>query len=336
MTYNLPQGWECASCPLCGSDDAGVVCTSRDWALGLTERLQIVRCRHCGMAYTNPRPGVAEIGRYYPKDYALYRHRHAGGGPGGIRGAMLRWAWGAPALRPSRGVAATLRLLSLVRKPASFGFGVPFQGQGRLMDFGCGGGEFLRRMAWLGWTVTGVDFSQDAVDLVRAAGFEACHGSLPHPELAGRRFDVITMRMSLEHVHDPLATVRAAAEMLDIGGKLVIIVPNFGSWDRTHFGEAWYALDLPRHLTHFEKHTLQGLLERVGLRVEHLHSEGDDGILRKSLALQRQRVGPGIPVRSVLDRILSIKPLLKLFARYLTWRDRGIDLVGVARKGSRD
>ena len=329
---DLPPSWENANCPLCGCDRWNLACSSRDWILESSIRPQIVRCSACGMAYVNPRPSVAEIGRYYPASYGPYQQRKSKSRRHGIRWTMLRWAWGAPSVKPSSLACFAMRLLALVRSPESLGFGVPYQGQGRLLDFGCGSGDFLRRMADLGWTVTGVDFSQDAVNTVRAAGIEAYIGTLPNPNLGDRRFDVITMRMSLEHVHNPLETIRAACELLEPGGKLVIITPNFDAWDRTHFGEAWYALDLSRHLMHFEPATMRDLLQRAGLQVASIQTSGDDGILRKSLVMQKDRVGQGAPPPNLLDRLLHFKPILKLFAWSLTQRNKGNDLLSVAVK----
>ena len=64
------------------------------------------------------------------------------------------------------------------------------------------------------------------------------------------------MWSSLEHVHEPRLAVRAAREVLRPGGLLVVYVPNLGSWSFRTFGEHWFALDLPRHLTHFTPETL--------------------------------------------------------------------------------
>ena len=45
------------------------------------------------------------------------------------------------------------------------------------------------------------------------------------------------------------------------GGRLAVIVPNWGSWQRRAFGEYWFPLELPRHRTHF---TANGLASAIG------------------------------------------------------------------------
>ena len=86
------------------------------------------------------------------------------------------------------------------------------------------------------------------------------------PPWPDRHFDAIVFNHSLEHVDDPAAAVAAAARLLRPGGLLAIAVPNFGSWHRRLFRSAWFQLDLPRHLQHFDRASLAGLSERAGLR----------------------------------------------------------------------
>ena len=80
-------------------------------------------------------------------------------------------------------------------------------------------------------------------------GLETYAGSLPHPELKPRRFDVLTMWQSLEHVHQPRQVLQAALDLLEPGGKLFVAVPNIDSRPFRRYGPDWYGLDLPRHLT---------------------------------------------------------------------------------------
>src|SRR5262249_34256030 len=134
---------------------------------------------------------------------------------------------------------------------------LPWHGNGRLLDFGCGGGSFLERMHKQGWSRVGLDTSEAAVRSIRSElGLAAPVGTLPHPELAPESFDVITMWHALEHVHAPLDVLREAHRLLAPGGRLLVAVPNIASWPFRWFGRDWFGLDLPRHLTHFEPETL--------------------------------------------------------------------------------
>ncbi|HTK75412.1 MAG TPA: class I SAM-dependent methyltransferase [Gemmataceae bacterium] len=168
---------------------------------------------------------------------------------------------------------------------------LPWHGQGRLLDFGCGGGSFLRRMQQQGWQATGLDVSAETVERVRGElGVRVLTGTLPHPELQRASFDVVTMWHSLEHVHDPLDVLRAAYDLLTPGGRLMVAVPNIDSAAFHWFGPAWFALDLPRHLTHFAPPTLRAMLEAAGFRVTQLRRIRHSDWLRSSAKLA-SRIG---------------------------------------------
>jgi SAM-dependent methyltransferase len=77
-------------------------------------------------------------------------------------------------------------------------------------------------------------------------------------------FEFAVFQHSLEHTLDPVADLRAAFDALRPGARVVISVPNFGSWQRRLFGGSWFHLDLPRHRVHFTAGSLRLALETAG------------------------------------------------------------------------
>jgi SAM-dependent methyltransferase len=137
---------------------------------------------------------------------------------------------------------------------------------GRLLDFGCGSGSFARMAAGAGYDVVGLEpFSlgkpgeEPRLRLLRAP-LEACK-----PELG--KFDLITMWHVLEHIPEPAPLVASLIEHLAPDGILLVSVPNFASWQSRVFRGAWFHLDPPRHITHFDEPTLGKLLGELGLEV---------------------------------------------------------------------
>jgi SAM-dependent methyltransferase len=240
--------WEEVPCPLCGGTRLSTLLEAPDLTPGGSGLwFAVAQCQTCRLAFTNPRPTPATIGNFYPAGYGPHQ--------------------------PARDLKRSRR----ARRD------LPLHGLGRLLDFGCGGGTFLERMRRQGWQVTGLDASAAAVRRVRdELGLPVLAGSLPHPELVEASFDVITMWHALEHVHNPLAVLRAAHQLLAPGGKLIVAVPNLDSAAFRWCGAAWVGLDLPRHLTHFTPHTLTLMLERAGFEPEPVRPVRHSSWLRQS------------------------------------------------------
>jgi 2-polyprenyl-3-methyl-5-hydroxy-6-metoxy-1,4-benzoquinol methylase len=328
-----PPGFEVVACPGCGGKGSTPVRQGKDWVLHTAQQLTIHRCDGCGLHFLNPRPRMDEIGRYYPADYHSYQMRggdDAGGAAvaGGIRSLALREAFGAPHLRPRGAQRALARAALAVNGAQSFGFGVPWHGQGRLLDFGCGGGKFLRRMHALGWDVAGIDFSETSVRAVREAGLRVIQGTLPHPQLPPSSFDVVTMRHALEHVPDPQSVLRAARELLAPGGRLVIQVPNYNAWEVDYFGDAAVGLDLPRHLTHFTPQTLAAMLERAGFRPIRVRSRARPSWIRKAAKLATER-GVRQEGADVLRRSSFV---CRIIGKLHDSRNRGSEILAIAER----
>ncbi len=169
-----------------------------------------------------------------------------------------------------------------------------------MLDFGCGAGDFMKRMRDHGWTVEGIDVSPEIARQVReSAGVPVHVGSLPHPEIRPESFDTVVMWDSLEHVHHPRSVLRGARESLRSGGLLVIGVPNFASWSRRHFRENWYGLELPRHLTHFTPKTLSSMVEAEGFRVLSISQIEHGSTVSKSARRAIQSGSPDLWTRSL-------------------------------------
>lgn len=296
--------WDDTPCPLCGYRDEELVLEAADAtpADGLALRFAVVRCRNCALTYTNPRPDAVSIGRFYPSDYRPHRR------PRKLRQAR-RW--------PSLAARWAGRVV-----PERDG-DLPRLGRGRLLDFGCGGGSYMKRMADQGWAVTGLDAAVGAVRSIQEdLGLTALVGSLPHPDLVAGSFDVVTMWHSLEHVHRPLEILREAFELLTPGGRLVVACPNLDSWAFRVFGPAWFALDVPRHLTHFTPQTLTDMLTAAGFRVDELRQVRHSDWVRSSARLASGGWG----------RMLAWKPLAKTAAWWTHLRGASDCMIAVAER----
>lgn len=234
---------ETVSCHVCGVDNAVLLYKGHDRLLGGAEAFALVRCRRCGLIYLNPRPTPDEMERYYPSNYDPYTRRNE----------VVSWC---DRLRYRVAIERMCRIAAGRQAP------------GRLLDIGCGDGDFLAGMQQRGWQVCGLDTSLVAVDLARSKGLDVFLGPLDQASYSEASFDLITMWDVLEHLHDPGAYLAHIRRLLTPAGRFVVTLPNPHSLDFRIFGSLWTGLDIPRHLYIFVRPALLALLNQAGLKVE--------------------------------------------------------------------
>lgn len=138
-----------------------------------------------------------------------------------------------------------------------------------LLDFGSGKGVFLSFAKEKGFRVAGVETSKPRAAYAKDAfGVEVNTDSFSKGQIFKTRFPIITMFHVLEHIPDAkLVLQNLYADNLTIDGVAVVEVPNFGSWQSVWAGPRWLHIDIPRHVSHFDDHSLMKLLEACNLLV---------------------------------------------------------------------
>lgn len=137
----------------------------------------------------------------------------------------------------------------------------------KVLDVGCGTGEFLKYGKDYGQTVYGVEPDESARKLCATKGIRV---SAALDQIDDSGFDVITLWHVLEHVKDPHSYFELFKEKLSSNGMLVIAVPNFRSYDAQHYKEYWAAWDVPRHLWHFSKTAMKKMGSQHGFNLMHI------------------------------------------------------------------
>jgi len=119
----------------------------------------------------------------------------------------------------------------------------------------------------MGHAVAGVEPNEKARTIVRTEKQIEVAGELQSYESRSGLFDCITMWHVLEHVHDLNETLNAIKTLLKPGGVFVVAVPNSNSWDAMKYETFWAAYDVPRHLYHFTKNSLEKLAIKNGFMI---------------------------------------------------------------------
>lgn len=147
----------------------------------------------------------------------------------------------------------------------------------RFLETGCGEGFIMKAAADAGCQVTGIDYSEYAMqsfhpelvsNLVRGDGTAVLDGFAAK----NSTFDICVLQNVIEHVIDPLALLRQTDSIMSDAGVLLINVPNDysamqmylleqGRIDREH----WFSP--PDHLHYFNTDTIGNLADAAGYQV---------------------------------------------------------------------
>ncbi len=259
---SYPYTGEDTACALCGAADALLLCsTDRRW-----KPLRSVACVQCGLIRTAPMPTEDELQSYYANEYRA-DYQFAGKTPPKFHRA-----------RSMREAEQRLALLNEVIRPGA-----------RVLDVGCGSGEFLDVAQKQGCSVVGIDPGSTYVDFARSAyGVDVLPVAWNEATFGDGAFDVISCHHVLEHLREPVAALRAMVRWLKPDGRIYLSVPDMRpnakpSFERFHFA----------HIHGFTPETLQGTAAAAGLVAVDGDLRATTDIFRKAsaaeLALDRVR-----------------------------------------------
>lgn len=258
-------------CPLCGGERFRPVAEVTRYE----RSFRMVRCAACGLLHRSPRPSDAELAALYDHDY------YAGVGDYTYvderkQEAQVR-------------VRASGRLARVERMLAAEGIATR-----RVVELGCSWGTFLDEARLRGWEARGCEISPES------GGWAREHRSLDvHPcdladaGLPATSADLVTGSEVVEHLADPLRTLRAALEVLRPRGVAVFSTANENSVARRMRGADW-GYFMPGHVVVWSAATLTDALRRAGFEEIEV-TAGDERGLANFLAFRRAAGGGSLP-----------------------------------------
>jgi SAM-dependent methyltransferase len=138
----------------------------------------------------------------------------------------------------------------------------------RVLDIGCGFGESLGYYQSRGCDAYGVEADENIRRVAEKFGYKV-HVGLFDPNLyAPDSFDYVTMGQVIEHVTDPVETLRGVARVLKRGGHAVLSTPDRSGWGAKLFGGRWAHWHAPYHLQLFSPKSMQAAAAQAGLVME--------------------------------------------------------------------
>ncbi len=310
---------EYITCDFCGGNKTDLFLEAK--YKDTQERFKIVRCDACGLIYLNPRPSRDIMGGYYPQG-SYYSYQDFSHKKFNYREWLKKISL--EGYYNSKNIFKKLLAWLLVR---NFMIVVPKERKGKLLDIGCGSGEFLDQMRSFGWEVYGVEISPEAAGIGNKRGLNVFCGELEGADFPENYFDAVVLSQTLEHVYSPGSYLKHIYRLLKPEGLLIIGVPNVGSLETQIFGRCCHALDVPRHLYFFTVTSLRRYLEKYGFEVEKVLSKkfslplnGIRGDLKSFI--QNECKDKSVLTKMLVSFLLVSRLMLAKSFRFLFVRDK--------------
>lgn len=233
------SGFECLVCR--GTAHAVFAAGCRDLYLGFPGYFDYLQCRGCGHVQLHPIPG--NLAAYY-QGYPIH-------------------------LKKSRGFSW------LRQQVVGAAYGMAPTTPATVLDFGCGDGWYLQRLAAGGHTAIGFEADPGhASRLTRELGITVYSNATDLESRYAGMIDMITMHFVLEHVATPAALFQTAGRLLKPGGVWYFVIPSLESLEWRMFGRTWHGFDVPRHVSYLSDTTVQSLAQAASLTVEAIRPCG--------------------------------------------------------------
>ena len=212
------------------------------------EFFNIAECKNCGYRFTSPRPKEKFIGKYYQsKNYISHNSTKKG---------LIN------------------KIYHIVRKYQFYNKSQLIKKYSRtsgkkILDIGCGTGDFLKYMQNKKWEIDGIEKNEGARKIAIKKNNIRINSDLLSLKEKDK-YDVVTMWHVLEHIYYPQSYIKKIYKILKKDGVIIIAVPNCNSYDAKKYKENWVAYDLPIHVSHFRKKDIYNIANKNNLKLKHV------------------------------------------------------------------
>jgi SAM-dependent methyltransferase len=212
-----------------------------------------IECSECGILFLDPQPTAEEFKQMYSHEYfeGDFRCGHAGSYFDDATAESLE----------------DNSLLQRFRK---------LKPSGKFLEVGCAGGAFLNTARKAGYEPYGVEFSNEAAELARTKyGLNVVTGDIHDAHFPNNMFDVIFLGDVLEHLPDPLSSMKELHRILAPKGIAIFECPTQTNTIFSRVGFVLYSMMNkratvnmpPYHVFEYRPESMTTLMERCGLRV---------------------------------------------------------------------
>jgi len=140
--------------------------------------------------------------------------------------------------------------------------------QSKVLDYGCGAGEFLKFIendfGAVGFEPNEAARNAAAKKLLKATVVKEI------TQIENKSLAAITLWHVFEHIENQEDILKIFHTKLKDNGLLIIAVPNPTSFDAEHYKEFWAAYDVPRHIYHFSKNGMENLMNNQNWKIKKI------------------------------------------------------------------
>lgn len=246
------------------------------------EAFQLIRNSEYGFLETTPQPSLDKLPDYYKsEDYISHTDSK--------RNLFEK-------------VYHLVRTISLKKKLNLIN---SFQSEEKtLLDIGCGTGDFLETAEQNKWKVSGIEPNKEARQIANKKTNESVFETEQLLKFEPNSFDVITLWHVLEHLPNLEDHITIFKKLLKLNGTLLIAVPNYESYDAKYYKEFWAALDVPRHLWHFNQTSISNLVSKQSFKVQKVKPMWFDSFYVSMLS-EKYKSGKMNPIKGFWYGMLS-------------------------------
>ena len=214
---------------------------------GYLQIYSLLKCGSCGHTTVSPELTSNEISTLYTEYYP--------------RNEM-------PAEINTKAIIASKTKIFLEGKGTACHYNVP--PKSRCLDIDCGFGKSLFYLKHNQCEAYGVEADENVLKMAKKYDLNIKVGLFEPTDYKNEFFDYITMSQVLEHMVNPVETIKGVHDILKPNGHLVFSVPNSQSIMAKFFKRKWINWYIPYHQQHFTKESIIKLAQECGFEVESI------------------------------------------------------------------
>lgn len=251
-------------CPICLSKKITFLFNQQDKNINILGKFSLFKCNNCDGIFLNPQPSSKESEKFYPEEnyYSLGKIQDEKCSiKTRIKMKLYNLYFSKNKNLFKRAIFSPIKFM--IR-------GTNIRKDGKLLDVGCGSGQFLYEMKSLGLDICGIEPGNFNEEGNKKYDLNIKKMDIKSARYPKDSFDIITLNHVLEHLNNPNETLYEINRVLKKEGTFILGIPNTNSLAYKIFGKNWYQLDIPRHVINYSNKNIHILLGKNGFKIQKI------------------------------------------------------------------